>query len=175
MTTYVALLRGINVGGRAKVRMQDLRELFVSLGHGDARTYIQTGNVIFTSSAAPARLAADIERRIADDLGLTVTVLLRTKEELAEVVAASPFAGRELDSSRVAVTFLADSPDQDRVDQLDPAAFAPEEFVVSGREVYVHCPDGFGRSKLPNFERKLGVAATARNWKVVTALLDLAS
>lgn len=177
MTTYVALLRGINVGGKAKVRMHELRELFVAAGHADAQTYIQTGNVIFSSSADADRLTGELEARIAADLGVNASVLVRTKDELAQIIAGNPFAGRDFDPATVAVNFLSGTPEQDRVEQLNSSAYEPDEFVVAGREVYLHCPNGFGRSKLTNtlFERKLAVRVTARNWKVVTKLAELAS
>src|SRR5215207_8627128 len=111
MPTYVALLRAINIAGRTRVGMEDLRQLFVALGHADVKTYLQSGNVIFTCPGeAPSRLAADIEKRIARDLGLTVTVLLRTRDDLNDVVANNPFQKRKIDPAKLHVTFLADKP-----------------------------------------------------------------
>ena len=178
MTTYVALLRGINVGGRTRVGMDDLRRLFVALGHADVKSYVQSGNVLFSSPVEESsRLIGDIERRIARDLGVTVTVLLRTKDDLARVVANNPFVSRETDPAKLHVTFLADAPDHERVARLDTPSGGPDEFSLAGREVYLHCPHGYGRTKLNNayLERRLGVAATTRNWNTVTKLCDLAS
>jgi uncharacterized protein (DUF1697 family) len=178
MTTYVALLRGINVGGRTKVGMDDLRRLFVALGHADVKSYVQSGNVLFSSPVEESsRLADDIQRRIARDLGVTVTVLLRTRDDLAYVVANNPFLSRETDLAKLHVTFLADAPDHERVARLDTPSGGPDEFSLAGREVYLHCPRGYGRTKLNNayLERRLGVAATTRNWNTVTKLCDLAS
>jgi uncharacterized protein (DUF1697 family) len=178
MTTYVALLRGINVGGRTKVGMDDLRRLFVALGHADVKSYVQSGNVLFSSPVEESsRLAGDIQRRIARDLGVTVTVLLRTRDDLAYVVANNPFLSRETDLAKLHVTFLADAPDHERVARLDTPSGGPDEFSLAGREVYLHCPRGYGRTKLNNayLERRLGVAATTRNWNTVTKLCDLAS
>ncbi len=176
MTTYVALVRGINVGGHTKVGMDDLRRLFVALGHANVKSYIQSGNVIFRSPVdEPARLAGDIEKRIAQDLGVTATVLLRTTDDLAQIVANNPFAGREIDPARLHVTFLANAPDRERVARLDRPAGEPDELSLVGKEIYLYCPNGYGRTKLNNtyFERRLGVAATTRNWRVVTKLCDL--
>ncbi|MBA2447231.1 MAG: DUF1697 domain-containing protein [Chloroflexi bacterium] len=178
MTTYVALLRGINVGGRTRVGMDDLRRLFLGLGHADAKSYLQSGNVIFRGPVEESsRLAGGIERRITRDLGVTVTVLLRTKDDLAHVVANNPFLSRETDFTKLHVTFLADAPDHQRVARLDTPSGEPDELSLVGREVYLHCPNGYGRTKLNNayIERRLGVAATTRNWKTVTTLCALAS
>ena len=178
MTTYVALLRGINVGGRTKVGMDELRRLFVALGHPEVKTYLQSGNVIFRSTVEEAsRLAGEIEGRIGRDLGVTVTVLLRTKDDLAQVVANNPFLGRETDDAKLHETFLADAPERERVARLETPAGEPDELALVGREVYLHCPHGYGRTKLNNayIERRLGVAATTRNWRTVTALYDLVS
>jgi uncharacterized protein (DUF1697 family) len=173
--TYVALLRGINLGARNKVSMRDLRALFGALGAEDVSTYVQSGNVIFKSRDGPAELRAAAEERITRDLGLDVTVLLRTGSELAAVVADNPFAADHREPKTLHVTFLADAPDAERARELDPTAWQPDEFRVVGREVHLHCPNGYGRSKLSNafFERGLGVAATTRNWRTVTNLAEL--
>ena len=178
MTTYAALLRGINVGGNAKIGMADLRRVFGALGHTDAQTYLQSGNVIFSSaSEASSRLVEDIERSLARDLGVTVTVLLRTADELAQIVANNPFLGRETDPTKLHVTFLADAPGRDGSSQLETPGAQPDELALVGREVYVHCPNGYGRTKLNNafLEKRLGVPATTRNWRTVTTLRDLTS
>jgi uncharacterized protein (DUF1697 family) len=178
MATYVALLRGINVGGRTKVGMADLRQVFVGLGHAEVSTYLQSGNVLFKSrDRSPSRLAEAIERRIAQDLGMTVTVLLRTGDDLAQVVANNPFLGRETDFAKLHVTFLADAPERDRAARLETPGDGPDEFALVGREIYLLCPNGYGKTKLNNtyLERRLGVAATTRNWNTVTKLCELAN
>ena len=176
MRTYVALLRGINVGGRTKIAMADLRRLFAELGAADVTTYVQSGNVVFKSGAAAAGLAQSIERRIADELGLRVTVVVRTPAEVAKVVAGNPFAERGADPKQLHVVFLAEKPPAARVRALDATRGAPDEFRVVGREIYLHYPNGSGRSKITNawFEKELRVAGTARNWRTVTKLAELA-
>lgn len=141
------------------------------------RTYVQSGNVVFRSLGAPTRLVQAIEEGIRGTLGLDVTVLLRTKGELAEVVGRSPFAASGIDPVRLHVTFLVGDPDPDRVADLAGKRVEPDELHVAGREVYLHCPNGYGRTKLQNafLERQLAVAATTRNWKTVTALAELAN
>jgi uncharacterized protein (DUF1697 family) len=176
MTRHVALLRGINLGARNKILMADLRRLFADLGYGDVETYLQSGNVVFTSEAKdPSRLARDVERRIAHDLDLDVTVLVRTGVDLARLAEKNPFLSREQDLAKLHLTFLADTPEQKRVTGLEKPTGESAEFSLDGREVYLHCPEGYGRTRLNNafFERRLGVAATTRNWKTVTALRDL--
>jgi uncharacterized protein (DUF1697 family) len=174
--TYVALLRGINLGARNKVAMADLRTLIEDLGGEDVVTYVQSGNVVFKSRVGPAKLADAVEKRIKRDLGLGVTVLLRTKPQLSKVLAGNPFASREGDPLKLHVTFLAEAPDRDRVRKVEANQFEPDEFHVARQEVYLFCPNGYGRSKLSNayFEKQLDVRATTRNWKTVTKLVELA-
>jgi uncharacterized protein (DUF1697 family) len=176
LKTYVALLRGINLGARNKVSMQDLRALFADLGAEDVATYVQSGNVVFRSADSPGKLTDAIEKRIRRDLSLDVTVLVRTQRQLAKLVAANPFADDVSDLTKLHVTFLADKPDQARVRKLDPTLSEPDELCVIGQEVYLHCPNGYGRSKLSNayFEKQLDVRATTRNWRTVTKLAELA-
>jgi uncharacterized protein (DUF1697 family) len=174
---YVALLRGINLGGHNKVSMPDLRALFAALGAEDVATYVQSGNVIFKSADGPGELTDAIEKRIRRDLGLDVTILLRTRPQLAKVLARNQFADEGKEQAKLHVTFLAEKPDYARVRALDPERAEPDEFRVVGQEIYLHCPNGYGRSKLTNayFEKRLGVAATTRNWKTVRKLAELAS
>jgi uncharacterized protein (DUF1697 family) len=175
LPTYVALLRAVNVGGR-QVSMADLRALFAGLGAEEVSTYLQSGNVVFRSGQKPGPLRAAIEKRIQADLGLDVTVLLRTRQQLTKVLAANPFAGTGTEQKALHVTFLAEAPERERVSGLDPERGAPDEFRVVGQEVYLHCQNGYGRSKLTNayFEKQLAVAATTRNWRTVTKLSELA-
>jgi uncharacterized protein (DUF1697 family) len=174
--TYVALLRGINLGSRNKVSMADLRALLEALGAEDVATYVQSGNAVFKSEiGSAAELGGAIEKAIRRDLGLDVSVLLRTKAQIGKVVGGNPFAEAAKDPTKVHVTFLDDAPS--RVRELEAKDFAPDEFRVAGREVYLHCPNGYGRSKLNNayLEKQLGVAATTRNWRTVAKLAELAA
>lgn len=154
--------------------MADLRRVFEDAGLEDVSTYLQSGNVLFASKRSGARLASSLERAIHEELAPGVSVLLRSKTELAQVVAANPFEGREV--SKLHVTFLEKRPGPARARTLDPDLAAPDEFRLRGRELYLHYPNGYGRSKLTNayFEKQLGVAATTRNWRTVTALAELA-
>ena len=175
LRSYAALLRGVNLGSHNKVSMSDLRELFEGLGHEDVATYVQSGNVVFRARGDAESLAAAIERRIERDLGLSVAVLLRDKTQLARIAAANPFAGKERDPTRLHVTFLAETAPRAAVRELAAGDFAPDALHVNGKEVYLHTPQGYGRTKLSGmfFEKKLGVVATTRNWRTVTKLTEL--
>jgi uncharacterized protein (DUF1697 family) len=175
-TRYAALLRGINLGARNKLAMSDLRALVEKLGGEDVQTYVQSGNVVFTSSGTPEDLESELSRLIRAERGLDVAVLVRTKAQLAKILAANPFLKAGADVKSLHVTFLAERPKRELVKALDPAASPPDELRVDGREVYLLCPNGYGRSKLSNafFEKRLGEVATTRNWRTVTTLAELA-
>jgi uncharacterized protein (DUF1697 family) len=176
VATQIVLLRGINVGSRNRIAMPELRDLLAGAGFGDVRTYVQSGNVVLSSNASPERVARKCEQQIAGRFGLDIQVVARTRDELAEVVERNPLAEVALNPKRYQVTFMNAELEQDLVRKLDAAAVAPEQLVVSGREVYAWHPDGIGRSRLWALlgGRGLGVAATSRNWTTVTKLLALA-
>lgn len=168
---YVALLRGINVNPRTQLAMSDLRALLTGLGHTDVRTHLRSGNALFSAEEKPR--AEVIERRIADELGLSVAVILRTAGEMRAVVRENPLEVR--DPARFAVFFLAKAPDREAIEGIDPAAYAPEEMRVGRRELYAYFPDGLRRPKLPPLlEKRSKAPATMRNWNTVTRLLALA-
>lgn len=179
MTRYVAFLRGINVGRHAQVGMDQLRDLFVALGHTDARTYIRSGNVVFSAPDAddPAHLAAAVEARLAADLGVPATVVLRTSDQLAGIVAHNPFVDEEPDASKLHVALLADVPSPERVERMETPAGERVRFSLAGPDLYLHYPDGYGRTKFDNafIEKRLGVASTTRNWNTVTKLAEMAA
>ncbi len=171
MPRYVALLRGINVGGKNKVPMADLRALVESLGLREVSSFIQSGNVIFTApkAVAPATLEAAVER----ELGVRSAVVLRTTRELDAVIAANPFAG--VDVSTLHVGFMADKPPTATMRQLEAERYAPEAMAHRGRELYLHLPNGMGRAKLPAYlDRAVRIPTTYRNWNTVLKLAELA-
>ena len=171
MPTYVALLRGVNVGGKNKVSMHALRSLFESLGHTDVTTYIQSGNVVFT--AAGEVTPATVQRAIERKLGLDVTVVLRTRAALKKIVKSNPFSG--VDLSKVHVGFMAAKPKASAAAELDATQFEPEAFVIKGSDLYLHLPNGMGRAKLPAYlDRRLKTPTTVRTWNTVLKLLELA-
>jgi uncharacterized protein (DUF1697 family) len=172
VTTYLALLRAVNVGGANALPMAGLRALFEDLGHDRVRTYLQSGNVVFEAGSS-AKLAEDLEAAMADAFDLDVSVILRTRTELARVVAANPWPQRG--GKALHVMFLAQRVPARRLKSLDPGRSPPDEFKVGGREIFLFFPRGSGRSKLTvdYFESRLGTRATARNWNTVTKLLQM--
>jgi uncharacterized protein (DUF1697 family) len=171
---HVALLRGINVGGKNLLPMKALAEIFAGLGCSDVRTYIQSGNVIFR---APARvlktLPARVSGKIAEQFSHRVPVIVRSSAELGAVVQATPFEpGKALH-----VLFLADRPDDVAAGKLDAARSPGDLFHLSGREVYLYLTNGAGNTKLTNayFDAKLSTVSTGRNWATVLKLLELSS
>lgn len=188
MATHVALLRGINLGGKNKVGMADLRALVGDLGHTDVRTYIQSGNVLF--DAAPdadcAELARLMTEAIAAKLGVTSPVVVVTREELGEIHAANPFPD-EPEAKRVHACVLSGPPGQELTAKLDAAVAqsaakgATDAAVVIGRTLYLHTPAGYGTSDLSATvlrvvsSPKAGVTGTARNWATMTKLLELSA
>lgn len=178
MHEYISLLRGINVGGKT-LKMDRLASLYESLGLRDVTTYIQSGNVLFnTAHADMGGLKATIENQIRDQFGLSVTVIIKDRRELAEIIERNPFVqmGRaEVD--KMHVTFLEGKPEEAWLERLPLDAGMGDEFRVIGTEVYLLCPGGYGRTVLSNsfFEKNLQVRATTRNWRTVNKLYQIAT
>lgn len=171
-SSYVALLRGVNVGGKGRVPMKELRALFESLGLEDVRTLIQSGNVIFRSASKPS--SRTLEKAIAERFLVTSPVVLRTSSELAKIVKNDPFA--DADRAFLHVGFMVGPVAPAELEALDVARFAPERIVVSGTEMYFHLPGGMGNSKLAGYlSRRIGDSMTIRNWNTVTTLTELSA
>ena len=170
---HASLLRGINVGGNNLISMARLRALYQALGCEDVETYLQTGNVVFRRTRDPAAVGRGVERAIKHELGLEIRVLDRTHDALAAIVEADAFA--DADPSRRFVMFLSGRPGREISRELDHVRLGPDEAVLLGEELHLHCPDGIGNSKLPGMlsEKRLGVVATTRNWRTVTRLLEM--
>lgn len=175
MEQRVALLRGINLGSHKRVAMPALRDLLADAGFDQVRTYVQSGNVVLASDAEPGSLERELERLVADGLGFEVDVIVRTEDDLAEVVKKNPLAKVAVEPKRYQVTFLAEELEPSRVDQLATMAAPTERFAADGRELYAWHPDGVARSKLwaKLGGAGLGVKATSRNWTTVTTLLAM--
>ena len=176
MAPRVLLLRGINLGPNKRVPMAELRELLSGAGFEDVRTYVQSGNVVLSSDAAPDELERRSERLISERFGFDVPVVVRTRDDLAAVVEHNPLAGVAVNPKRYQVTFLGSKLDDGVVDQLTGLAAPGEQLVAAGRELYAWHPGGAARSKLWSklAGAGLGVKATARNWTTVTTLLEMA-
>jgi uncharacterized protein (DUF1697 family) len=176
--TFIALLRGINVGGHKIIKMDQLRKAFEGLGFEDVVTYVQSGNVVFKS---PKNTSADLSRKIEEMLlrrfSMSVPVIVRTAEEVGEVLRNNPFLKeRGTDVSKLHVTFLSHTPQKAAIRGLDAIAAGVDQFHYCGQEIYLHCPNGFGGTKLSinAFEKVLAVGATTRNWNTVNKLYEMA-
>lgn len=174
---FVALLRGINVGGKNKMPMKDLAGIFESAGCTDVRTYIQSGNVVFGASAAVARkVSATATEVIRERVGPDIPVIIRTGAELRGVVRSNPFVKAGLDPGSLHVAFLATKPSVKRVRGLDPNRSPGDSFQLRGRDLYLHLPNGVARSKLNNawIDNQLATTSTIRNWRTVLKLVEMA-
>jgi uncharacterized protein (DUF1697 family) len=176
MTTQIALLRGINVGAHNRIGMADLRELLSSLGYGDPRTLLQSGNVVLGADAGSDELARELEREISVRFGVKTPVVVRTCKEMAAVVARDPLRDVVDQDKLYQVSFLSAKPEPEAMREIEAADLAPERFVHRGREIYTWHPEGIHASPLAKLltDKRLGVVATARNWNTVTKLLALA-
>jgi uncharacterized protein (DUF1697 family) len=172
----IVLLRGINLGPNRRLSMPDLRDALTASGFADVRTYVQSGNVVLASKAAPERVERQCRRVICDAAGFDVDVVVRTRDELADVVARDPLGDVADNPKRYQVTFCSEEPDLDLVHRLDDKRADSERMVAIGREIYAWHPAGVARSKLwaALAGKGLGVTATARNWTTVTTLLEMA-
>ena len=178
MTTFISLLRGINVRGQRRVPMQELARMYESLGFTGVRTYLQSGNVLFDSQGTePGQLSALIGERIAQVFGFPVKIILRDSDDFRRIIRSNPFLERdEVDAGTFHVTFLSDIPPETIADSLRSGENGVDRYILAGKEVFLSCPDGYGKTKLSNafFEKMLDTVATTRNWKTVTKLAEMA-
>lgn len=179
MKTFISILRGINVSGQKKILMADLKVLFENLEFEDVSTYIQSGNVVFSADekSTGQDLARKIEAAISEKYSFHVPVIIRTAVEIENILAVNPFLKDvNIDREKLHVTFLEEIPEQEKLESIKSFDFPPDQFVIIGKEVFLHCPDKYGETKLSNkfFENKLKVSATTRNWKTVNKLVEMA-
>ncbi len=177
--TYIALLRGINVSGSNKIKMAELKQLFLDLGYKDVSTYIQSGNVIFTSNIKEPILIEDtIISAISKHFGYAIKVLVLTKNELTTIFNSNPFLAKDptLDISKLYVTILNTKRDLAVIPPIEILIeTSDDEFQLIENTIYLYCPNGYGKTKLNNnlFEKKLKVSATTRNWNTISKLVEL--
>lgn len=172
MPRYAALLRGVNVGQNV-LKMERLRALCAEAGLKNVATYVQSGNVVFDGSGPSARWADAIEKKLAGQSRLPIAVMVRSAAEIGSILSGNPFLKKNgVEPDRLYVTFLGTSPGKSALAALDDVDRGSDAFHPAGREIYLHCPLGYGRTKLSNnlFEKALALKATTRNWKTVTAL-----
>jgi len=177
MPTYVTLLRGINLAGHKRMKMERVRAMFAALGHEQVKTYLQSGNVVFRSpEKSAAKLSEKIEKQIVSEFRFEVPVLTLSAKELSDVAANNPFLReRGIDTTKLHVTLLSAESAPAAVKKLETIGAGADQFRLYGRQIYLYCPNGYGRTKLSNnvLEKALSVRATTRNWQTVTALRQM--
>jgi uncharacterized protein (DUF1697 family) len=178
MRVAISLLRGINVGGHNCIKMEPLRAMYESLGLRDVQSYVQSGNIVFRTTARDlAPLARRIESKIEQTFGFRPAVVIRSPSELREVIRRNPFTARpEIEPNRLLITFLAADPSQEAREKMLATKADPEELRIEGREVYAYFPNGVGRAKLSPalIEKTLKTPGTGRNWNTVVKLIEMA-
>ena len=178
MITYISILRGINVSGQKKIIMADFRALYEKLGFKNVQSYIQSGNVAFNYAGDKNKLAVAkmIEHAIEKEYKFQVPVLVKQVDDLISTIKNNPFTEEAgVDPSRVAVTFLESQPTSENLKKLVGVDYPPDRFIIDGKNIYIHCPESYGNSKLSNkfFESKLKVRATSRNWRTINKLVEM--
>lgn len=178
LLSYICLIRGINVGGHKVVKMDALRKSFEKMGFEDLRTYVQSGNVVFKApKQSSVTMETGIRKRILKDFGYEVGVIVRSAEQIAEVIRANPFSkDSNNDISKFYVTFLSQVPQPTGIDILKKIPGENDRYHCCGQEVYLYCPGGYGETKFSNnaLEKALSCSATTRNWNTVNKLLEMA-
>lgn len=177
MIKYIAILRGINVGGHRKILMVDLKVLLKKIGLKKCITYIQSGNVIFLSDKPAETLEKQIQQAIFKKYGFEVPVMVRTANEIEIVFNSNPFLSKESDSKKLYVAFLAENPIQENIENFNAIQFEDANYSLKGQHLYICYETKSSNSKLTNnlIENKLKVTATSRNWKTVTKLFELSN
>lgn len=175
MNTFLSFLRGINVSGQKKIPMAELKKLYEELHFENINTYIQSGNVIFKNKNS-VDLSQQIEQKIFEKYNFYVPVIIRTSDEMEKIIGRNPFLKqKDIDLSKLHIVYLANDPNQDNIEKLKNYNYEPDKFYVSGKEVYLYCPNGYGKTKLTNnfFENKLKISATTRNWNTTNELFKI--
>ena len=176
MNRKIGILRGINVGGKRKILMADLKSLCEELGLKNVTTYIQSGNVIFTSETANSeKLAQTISQQIEKEFGFDVPVIVRTEKELESSISKNPFIAKDADIYQLHLTFLKEKPNEEDIERILTFNYEPDKFKIAEKDIFIFCAGKYHESKLTNsfFEKQLEVGATTRNWKTVMKLSEL--
>jgi uncharacterized protein (DUF1697 family) len=172
------MLRGVNMTGHNTIKMTRLAEMFRQLGYSDAETYIQSGNIVFSCrNSRIDEVSSAIRKAILSEFSLDIAVITRTPDEIKKIIAVNPFLEEPgFDPSKMAVVFLELKPSEEQILKVAGIDYPPDKFRIIGSEIYIYCPNGFGRTKLYTnfFEAKMKVTGTARNWTMVNKLLEMA-
>jgi uncharacterized protein (DUF1697 family) len=180
MTTFISMLRGINVSGQKKILMADLKRLYEELQFMNVETYIQSGNVVFEADEKNTciQLAEQIKEKIFEKYRFEVPVIVRTEQEMKNTVDANPFIlDSRIDQEKLHITFMADEPAKEFLKKIKMITTPSDRFIISGKDIFLYCPNGYGVTKLSNqfFESRLKVTATTRNLKTVKQLVAMAA
>lgn len=173
MTRYACMLRGINVAGQRKVAMKELIDLCLSLGYTGVESYLQSGNIVLNTEQDANALESALQQAICREFDYAdVDVLARSAADLQTVLKALPENWKSCDKAALHFTFTRTAA---AISLTDDAGLLPDEFCIGDRVVYIHCPNGYGKTKLNNsfFERKLKLRATTRNWNTTNKLYEL--
>jgi uncharacterized protein (DUF1697 family) len=175
----VSFLRGINMTGHNSMKMNDLADLYRKIGYADAETFIQSGNVIFSRTDASPEydIGLKIEKAILEKFNYTVPAMVRTVPEIKNLFSSNPFLNEEgFDPAKMAVIFLHKETTDAQIQKVINIDYPPDKFKILGKEIFIYCPNGFGRTKIYTnfFEKKMGVIGTGRNWKTITTILNMA-
>ncbi len=175
MNRKIGILRGINVGGKRKILMTDLKSMCEKLGLKNVTTYIQSGNLIFSSDKPNSELENDLEKAITEKYGFDVPVIVRTEKELENSINNNPFFDKENDIKQLHLTFLKEKPNKENLEKTLTFNYEPDKFKIYDKDVFIFCAGKYHESKLTNnfFEKRLKVGATTRNWKTVMKLSEL--
>lgn len=175
MNRKIAILRGINVGGKRKILMADLKILCEKLEFKDIETYIQSGNLIFNSKIENPELENIIEKSIKEKFGFDVPTIVRNSNELRTCIDKNPYVDKDADINQLHLTFLKDKPTNENLEKLLTYNYEPDKFKIHEKNVFLFCEGKYHKSKLTNnfFEKKLKVGATTRNWKTILKLIEL--
>jgi uncharacterized protein (DUF1697 family) len=179
MQIYISFLRGVNMTGHNKIKMTELSALYSMLGFDDPETYIQSGNVVFRNMTdlSVNDVSSKIENAILEKFNYNVPVLIRTIEAMRKLISVNPFlTEKDFNPSKMAVILLYEEPLKAQIMKVINIDYPPDKFKIIGREIFIYCPNGFGRTKLYTnfFEKKMGVIGTARNWRTINTILEIA-
>lgn len=179
MQSYISFLRGVNMTGYNSIKMADLSKLYFDIGYTDIQTYIQSGNVIFgdKSETPLPEIEQKIEMEILARFNYVIPAMVRTIKEVSLLLTRNPYLSEEnFDAAKMAVIFLHETPSDTQINKVININYPPDKFLISGKEIFIYCPNGFGNTKIYTnfFERKMGATGTARNWKTITSILQIA-
>jgi uncharacterized protein (DUF1697 family) len=175
MNIRIAILRGINVGGKRKILMADLKSMCEKLELKNVKTYIQSGNLIFNSDRQNSELENDLEKAITEKFGFNVPVIVRTEKEIETSINDNPFFDKDADVKQLHLTFLKEKPSKENIDKTLTYNYEPDKFKIDKKDAFIFCAGKYHESKLTNnfFEKQLKVVATTRNWKTILKLSEL--